>query len=174
MVDVRLGIGGVFLVRDIEALLDELRSVLPELTIMTADIREQIRTQLTGDELDHAEQLLSVQGQHEEAILRAAGVIAGVVLERHLSDLVDKTNPTVPAGVQYTRNPKADGMQRYMDWLIGQRVIQPTERKPIEHLIFIRNCCGHPPSVNLRVPTREEVTRLIADTRQYVATLKSP
>ncbi len=80
----------------IDRLLTELRSIVPHMEIMSADIERQAIDALTGDELDHASQLLEIPGRHEEAILRAAGIIAGVVLERHLKALARQVHATLP------------------------------------------------------------------------------
>jgi len=155
-------------------LLNELGCIIPVLRIRALRLRKRIRESLTGDELDHAEQLLRIEGQHEEAILRAAGVIAGVVLETHLSGLIDEVNVARPEDGQYERGSKRDGITSYADWLIGLKVIPPSEKKPIDRLAFIRNCCDHAPGGKLRAPTRKEVEDLIHETRQYITTIVFP
>ena len=159
---------GIPFVEDTERILDELRGIVPQLQIMNFDIDRRVREQLTGDELNHAEQLLQIEGQHEEAILRAAGVIAGVVLEGHLANIVRQQNRRIPEADHYNFD-KSNSIARYASWLIGQGIIPPTERTAlVESLNFIRNCCDHAPTDKLRVPTKDEVERLIRDTRKYV------
>ena len=154
--------------RTLEKILDELRCIVPQVRILTFKTKQRIRQQLTGDELNHAEQLLEIEGQHEEAILRAAGVIAGVVLENHLASVVHQQNAKIPEAKDQYDFSGTNAITAYADWLIKQGIILPTENKPLVHLSFIRNCCTHAPGGNLRIPTRDDVDLLIRSTRKYV------
>ena len=162
------------LVGHVEELVDEIRCIIPQLEVMSVDDKRVFRDRLTGDELDHAQQLLAIEGQHEEAILRAAGVIAGVVLETHLSETLDCLNATLPNARRYTRSPKKDGLASYVGFLIGEKVIDPSERTGLTYLGFVRNCCDQAPGGNLRAPHRDEVERLISETRRYVTEIRFP
>lgn len=158
----------------IQELQDELRGIIPQQRILSYRIENEIRSQLTGDELDHASQLLSISGQHEEAILRAAGVIAGVVLERHLCTIIDRENDTLSATERFQHNKKTDGIVSFKNWLVGKQIVPVSESAHIDNLAFIRNCCDHAPGGNLRAPRREEVERLIAETRRYLNEIRFP
>lgn len=147
--------------------------VIPHLEALELDVERRVRARLAREELFHAEQMLEMKGSHEEAMLRAAGVIAGIVLERHFSDIVDKVNAKLSPAKPYTHS-KNDGISSYANFLIGEGLIEPTERTPLEGLAFIRNCCDHPPGGNLRVPMRDEVTRLIQGARQYTVEIQMP
>jgi len=94
----------------VDSLLLELRAIAPTVHILSFDMDQHIRDELTGGELDHAEQLLQIEGQHEEAILRAAGVIAGVALERHLLHIADMANKALPEGERRTFDKSGDGI----------------------------------------------------------------
>jgi hypothetical protein len=160
-------------VRNVEVLLDGLRGIVPQLEVLSYDASRDFRAQLTGDELDHADQLLEIQGQHQEAILRAAGVVAGVVLERHPGYLVDLVNSTLAPADQYPRSDRGS-IFSYAEWLMGRGVIDRCDRVPLQEVNFIRNCCDHAPGAKLRSPRRDEVQRLILDARRYVAEISFP
>jgi hypothetical protein len=167
------GILNLYRVSLIDSLLDELRGIGPQQRILQYQVQKEVRLALTGDELDHAEQMLALKGRHEEAILRAAGVIAGVVLERHLSFIVDTMNSRLPEKERYVRGEK-DSISKYTGWLIGKKVVLQSDRIPLEGLAYIRNCCDHPAGKKLKAPTKEAVQRLIKETRQYTKTISPP
>jgi len=148
--------------------------VVPHLEALSHDVERRVRAELVDAELDEAQRLLETPGEHEEAMLRAAGIIAGVVLERHLADVIDKVNDTLGEPQRYTPDAGRDGIVRYVHWLVGQGVIALSERAALEELALVRDACRLPPSDTLKMPTRDEVGRLIQAVRRYTAEIRMP
>lgn len=108
-----------------------------------ADVRGAILAELEDRELDAARQLVLIN-------LRAAGALAGVVLERHLQRVavnhgivLKKKEPTIADLNDPLKEKGAYGL--------------PVWRK-IQYLADIRNLCSHQKSQD---PTEEQVTELI-------------
>jgi len=94
-----------------------------------------------------------------DGFLRAAGVVCGVVIEKHFSEVcknnsisISKKNPTI-----------AD----YNDAL-KENVYDILEWRRIQRLGDIRNLCGHNKE---REPTKEEVFELISGTERIIKTI---
>jgi len=108
------------------------------------DIRQLVHADLLDSELDAARELL------KHKFLRAAGAVAGVVLERHLLDVctarginITKKNPTI-----------ADLNEKLKD----AAVISTPDWRFNQHLADIRNLCDHNKQ---KEPSIEQVTDLI-------------
>ena len=142
--------------------------LLPRLEALERDVHRRLRGSLTNDQLDQAMQLLQTPGAHDEAMGRAAGIIAGVVLNRHLSDLVDKVNDTLGPREQYKRSIERDGIVRYTNWLIAQGLIEPIERAGLEALAVIQTRCTRTSSEKLQPPSPDEVAQLIGEVRRII------
>ena len=131
-----------------------LKSVEARLESTLSNIRQLEQADLFDSELDSARELAS------RGFLRAAGVVAGVVLERHLSQVVDnhnirtrKRNPTISDFDELLKN---DGVLDIPSW------------RQIQRLADIRNFCAHNKK---REPTGEEVEELINGVEKYTKTL---
>lgn len=118
------------------------------------EIRQLVQADLLDSELDAAE----VLAKHK--FTRAAGAVAGVVLERHLSQVcadhkisTGKKNPTI-----------AD----YNESLKAANVIDLPQWRFVQHLGDIRNLCDHS-----KVPeaTAEQVTDLITGVKKIIKTV---
>jgi hypothetical protein len=108
------------------------------------DIRQLVEADLFDSEIDGARELL------KNGFLRGSGVIAGVVLEKHLSEvceshqiLIRKRNPTI--------GDFNDALKE------GDSIDVPTWRF-IQRLGDLRNLCGHNRD---REPTPDEATELL-------------
>ena len=118
------------------------------------DIRQLLRADLFNSELDACRELAA------HGFLRAAGAIAGVLLEKHLRQIiadrgivVHKPEPTI---------------NEFNDRLKKAGVLDvPTWRK-IQRLGDIRNLCGHSKD---RDPSGEEVGELIDGADRIIRTL---
>jgi hypothetical protein len=117
-------------------------------------MRQLIRADLFDSELDACRELAM------HGFLRAAGSIAGVILEKHLRQTIDnrgivvrKTEPTI--------NDFNDHLKK------AGALDVPTWRK-IQRLGDIRNLCGHSKH---REPTVEEVDEIIDGTDGIVQSL---
>jgi len=107
---------------------------------------EEVHAELNDAELESARGLVRIN-------LRAAGALAGVVLEAYLGKVC------APHGIKFRK--KAPTLSDYNDALKNAGVYgTPTWRK-ISYLADIRNVCSHKKDVD---PTREQVTELIDGT----------
>ncbi len=117
-------------------------------------MRQLVQADLFDGELDACRELAA------HGYLRAAGTIAGVILEKHLRQVLvnhelalRRAEPTI---------------NDFNDQLKKAGVLDvPTWRK-IQRLADVRNLCGHD---RQREPTGEEVEELIASVDRLVRTL---
>lgn len=119
-----------------------------------SDIRGLLLADLYDSELASALGLL--KSKH----LRAAGTVAGVVLESHLRDIVANR------GLGCTK--KNPALAEYNEALKGAEVVDVPNWRWIQRLADIRNLCCHAKD---REPTQDEVTELIAGVEKCVKTL---
>lgn len=131
-----------------------IKSAHTRLDSILSDVVGIIRAELFDNEIDSAISLAKAN------YLRAAGTIAGVVLERHLSGVcynhkitVRKKNPTITT---------------YNDLLKNSEIIDVPTWRFIQRLGDIRNLCTH---VKERDPTKEEIDELIKGVKKIVKTL---
>lgn len=109
------------------------------------DMVALVQADLLDSELDAANELF------KHKFFRAAGVIAGVVLEKHLAQVASARNISLSK-----KNPT---LSDWNDKLRSEAVIDTPTWRQIQHLGDIRNLCAHGKD---REPTKEEVTDLIA------------
>ena len=130
-----------------------LESLAGRIDSVLADVKGHILAEIQDEELAVAHRLLKIS-------LRAAGAVAGVVLEGHLQRVATNHAITI-----VKKDPSiADLNDPLKD--VGVYDI-PTWRK-IQHLGDIRNFCDHKKS---REPTRDEVEELIAGVSSIVKTI---
>jgi len=113
-------------------------------------------SKLSDDLLESAQHLLS------KGFARPAGVMAGVVLERHLKNLLRKYNPPI----KYT---KSSTLSKLND-LCKETVYDLITWRKMQLLIDIRNFSAHD---NTREPTKNEVDELIRGVKALVLTINS-
>lgn len=118
------------------------------------DIQHIVQADLFDSELEAATALLKA------GHIRAAGVVAGVVLERHLSQVADNHKVAM--------RKKHPGIADWNDALKAADVIGVPQWRTIQHLGDIRNLCGHNKE---REPSRDEVEGAIAGVTRIVKTL---
>ncbi|MBF3632997.1 hypothetical protein N4S61_29325 [Burkholderia pseudomallei] len=118
------------------------------------DIRHMVQADLLDSELEAAEHLAKVK------FFRAAGAVAGVVLERHLGEVcadrkitIGKKNPTI---------------SDFNEALKAGSVIDIPQWRFIQHLGDIRNICDHAKTPD---PTPEQVTDLLAGVKKVIKTV---
>jgi hypothetical protein len=131
-----------------------LASAQARLDSLLTDIEGTLEATLLDDELKAAEGLLKAK------YLRSAGIVAGVVLERHLKTLLTSH------GLSLGRKKSQIG--NLNDALKDGGVIDVPRWREIQHLADIRNLCGHDAE---REPTSDEVSELIRSTEKIVATV---
>lgn len=115
-----------------------------------ADIRNTLEAELFDDELSAAEEL------RKKKHLRAAGVVAGVVLERHLKRVCANHAITVRK-----KNPTIGDLNN----LLKDKVYDTPRWREIQLYADIRNYAGHDKE---RDPTAEEILGLIRGTEQII------
>lgn len=118
------------------------------------DIKQLLQADIFDSELDAAREL------SKKGFLRAAGAIAGVVLEGHLKQVcinhnivIKKTNPTI-----------SDFNQLLKD----NEIIETHDWRFIQRLGDIRNLCDHKKQ---QEPTKEEIEELIKGVEKIIKTL---
>jgi hypothetical protein len=118
------------------------------------DIRRLVQADLFDSELDAAEELA------KNKFTRAAGAVAGVVLERHLAQVCGNHNIKVAK-----QNPTISDLN---DTLKGANVIDIPQWRFIQHLADIRNLCDHNKAAE---PTIEQVNDLVQGVKKISKTL---
>ncbi len=118
------------------------------------DIRQLVQADLLDSELEAAGEL----GKHK--FTRAAGAVAGVVLERHLTQVCDNHGTKV--------GKKSPTIADLNDALKETNAIDVPQWRFIQHLADIRNLCVHNKKSE---PTAEQVDDLVAGVMKVVKTL---
>ena len=118
------------------------------------DIRQLVQADLFDSELDAAKELA------KNKFTRAAGALAGVVLERHLAQVCDNHN------VKITK--KSPGISDLNDALKAANAIDVPQWRFVQHLADIRNLCDHSKKMD---PTIEQVDDLIVGVSKITKTL---
>jgi hypothetical protein len=108
------------------------------------DIRQLVQADLFDSEVDVGRELL------RSGFLRPAGVVAGVVLEKHLAEVCESHNIVIRK-----KNPTISDFNDALK--AGDAIDVPTWRF-IQHLGDLRNLCGHNKD---REPTRDKTTELL-------------
>ncbi|RKU13927.1 hypothetical protein C6502_01910 [Candidatus Poribacteria bacterium] len=123
--------------------LNILRSVVKNIETILESIDVQLLSELQDAELETAHQLMKVN-------LRAAGALAGVVVEHHLQKVASNHGLKI--------RKKSPTISDLSQLLKSENLIDtPTWRK-IGYLADIRNICSHKKEVE---PTKEQIAELI-------------
>lgn len=118
------------------------------------DIRQLVQADLFDSEIEAARELL------KKGFLRAAGAVAGVVLEKHLAQVAQ--NHTI------TTRKKHPTISDFNDLLKSGSVLDTPAWRQIQRLGDIRNLCDHNKD---RDPTNQEVEELISGVEKFTKTL---
>jgi hypothetical protein len=118
------------------------------------DIRQLVQADLFDSELDAAKELA------KNKFTRAAGALAGVILERHLAQVCDNH------GIKVAK--KAPGISDLNNTLKEAGVIDVPQWRFVQHLADIRNLCDHNKKMD---PTAEQVNDLMAGVMKITKTL---
>jgi hypothetical protein len=118
------------------------------------DIRQLVQADLFDSELDAATELA------KNKFSRAAGALAGVVLEKHLGQVCDNHAVKVAK--------KAPGIADLNDALKEAGVVDLPQWRFVQHLADIRNLCDHDKKAE---PKAEQVDDLIAGVAKITKTL---
>jgi len=131
------------------------KSLSSRIDSVLSDVKNHLLAELQDEELKEASILAEIN-------LRAAGAVAGVVLESHLKRLVQ--NHAVVISAKYP-HPAISNLN---DALKGSGVYDATLWRKISYLAAIRNYCDHPKE---REPTADEVGELIKETDHIIKTI---
>lgn len=131
-----------------------LQSAQTRIDSILADIKGVLKADLFDNELEKAKELL------RKGFLRAAGTIAGVVLESHLLAVCENHL------IKIAR--KNATISDYNDTLKNEGVYDVPTWRFIQRLGDIRNLCSH---AKEREPTKEEVGELISGTEKVTKTV---
>jgi hypothetical protein len=134
--------------------LEILRSVEARFESSLLDIAQLVRADLFDSELDGARELL------KHGFGRAAGALAGVVIERHLAQVAINHN--------LASRKKDPSIADFNDLLKASSVIDTPVWRQIQRLGDIRNLCDHNKQ---RDPTPEEVAELLDGAEKLSKTL---
>jgi len=118
------------------------------------DIRNLVQADLFDSELDAAKELA------KKGFTRAAGALAGVVLERHLGQVCGSHGLKL--------NKKAPGIADLNDALKAAGVLEVPTWRFVQHLADIRNTCDHSKTVE---PSAEQVEDLVNGVMKVVKTV---
>lgn len=129
-------------------------SIWEKLDTILGDLRGMLQADLFDSELEAARELW--QNGH----FRAAGALAGVVLEKHLKAVCEIHS--------ITTRKKAPGISDYNQLLKANNVIDIPNWRLIQRLGDLRNLCSHAKD---REPTLDEVQELIDKTDKILKTL---
>lgn len=122
------------------------------------DLELMVAQAYLGDELKEADVLLKA------GHTRAAGAVAGVLLERHLKTLCTKASPPITL-------LKSDTISKLNDKLKGASVYDAVQWRKVQWVGDIRNQCDHARTAD---PRRDDVRDLIAEVRKFVSAFTPP
>ena len=118
------------------------------------DIRQIVQADLFDSELESAQALV------KHGFLRPAGVLAGVVMEKHLAQVCENH------GLKTRKRKPTIG--DYNDMLKKADVVEVSQWRFNQHLGDIRNACAHKKDAE---PTRDQVNDLVAGVMKVTKTL---
>jgi len=115
------------------------------------DIEGVVQADLFSNELDAAKEL------QKEGHLRAAGMIAGVVVERHMKQ--------VASHHKFPSRKKKPTLNDFNEFLKSEGVIRQNTWRFVQQMGDLRNLCAHPDDE----PTKQDITDLIAGAKKVQA-----
>jgi len=140
-----------------------LQGSLERLKSLELDTLIQLSSVLVSDEFETALQLFDTS-KGDESILRAAGTVARVALERHLFTIAEARNVTIEVNPP---NKKKAEAQDVLNSLAKASVITAIQKSALETLFLIGNHCAHPKE-SIKAP---DVQKLIVHGKEMAATI---
>jgi hypothetical protein len=134
--------------------LNILKSVKRRFESSLFDIKQLVQADLFDSELDAAKEL------NKKGFTRGAGAVAGVVLERHLSQACDNHKIKVTK-----KNPTINDFNQLLK---DNEVIEISTWRFIQHLADLRNLCDHKKKID---PKTEDIDELIEGVGKVTKTL---
>jgi hypothetical protein len=123
----------------------------------------QLSASLVSDEFETSRQLFDA-AKGDESILRAAGTVARVALERHLFTIAEARSVKVEVNPPTKKHPEA---QDAYNSLAKASVITAIQKSELETLFRIGNHCAHPKE-SIKAA---DVEKLIVQGREMAATI---
>jgi hypothetical protein len=118
------------------------------------DIKTLVHADLLDDELEAAETL------NANGFARAAGAVAGVVLEGHLAAVRERHHLPI--------RKKEPSIADLNEALKSASIIEVSQWRFVQHLADLRNKCDHKKGTD---PTKQEVAELIEGVRKIIKTI---
>ena len=134
--------------------LNIIKSVRKRFESSLFDIKQLVQADLFDSELDTAREL------NKKGFIRAAGAIAGVVLEKHLLQVCDNHKIRVRK-----KNPTINDLAQLLK---DNNVIETPEWRKIQHLADLRNLCSHK---KITDPSKDDIDELINGVSKIIKTL---
>ncbi len=147
---------------------DILLSVPEVVRTKALHLRRLVVNQTVSADLDRAEKLLQAAASGGEVVVRAAGIIAGVALEKHLKLVADEHNGQCRAAEDEIAYGDEDGIREMAKKLGQMNLLEPTELPVFERLHSICHNCSCAPGGEVEMPGSEDVALLIAKARECV------
>ena len=136
--------------------LDIFKSVNARFESGLLNIKQIVQADLFDTELDTAQELL------KHGFGRGGGAVAGVVLEKHLSEVAANHK------FKLHKNKKKPSLNDYNELLKNNDVLEVPTWRQIQRLADIRNLCVHNKQ---KEPTDEEVAELIGGVEKITKSL---
>jgi len=133
---------------------DILKSAKRKFESSLFDIKQIIQADMFDSELQAANEL------SKKGFLRGAGAICGVVLERHLNQVIENHKITISK-----KNPTIADLN---DLLKKEEIIETQDWRFIQHLGDIRNLCDHSKE---REPQKDDIEDLLRGTDKIIKTI---
>lgn len=134
--------------------LNILKSVTRKFESSLFDIKQLVQADLFYSELEAAEEL------NKKGFTRGAGAIAGVVLEKHLTQVCENHNILI--------TKKHPGISDFNDLLKAAGVIDVPLWRSNQYLSDLRNLCDHDKKTE---PTKDQINDLISGVDKVTKTL---
>ena len=115
------------------------------------DIKQLTQADIFDSEIDEAKEL------NKKGFTRAAGVICGVILEKHLAEICERHKIAI--------RKKKPTLSDFHQTLKDNGIIETETWRFIQHLADLRNNCSHKTE---NEPTREQVAELINGTDKII------
>lgn len=131
-----------------------LASAEKKFTSSLLDIKQLLQADFFDTEIEVSKEL------SKKGFYRAAGVICGVIIEKHLSQVCDNHNVVIAK--------KHPTISDFNDTLKSKDVIDISNWRFIQRLGDLRNLCGHSKE---KEPTKDDVDELIGGTDKLIKTL---
>lgn len=131
-----------------------LASAEKRFTSSLLDIKQLLQADFFDTEIEISKEL------SKKGFYRAAGVICGVIIEKHLSQVCDNHNVSI--------NKKHPTISDFNDSLKSKEVIDISNWRFIQRLGDLRNLCGHNKD---KEPTKDDVNELIEGTDKLIKTV---